>query len=563
MLQIQSPFQQLFDTNGSPLDDGYVYIGTANANPETSPIAIYLDDAGTIPAAQPLRTMNGYIVRSGTPARVYTALDDFSMTVKDRQGRVVFSVLDATSDSNLTNALAASSGSSLVGFLQAGANAQPRTVQSKLRDVVSVLDFGAVGNGVADDTLAIQAAVNTGRLVQLPIGVYKTTSPIVFGVGSVGIVGENYSYSTGGSVIDYTGSDSAIKIFDGVTADKRVVSLTIERIGIAVRTANAKGFDFSHSSYGRFKDIWIRLYATTQSGVYGKGNGQVSLINSAPYYNVFDNVQVFGSNDGVSIVNQRGYWFDGDDVGADADGPNGNTITNVGRMAGLEVAFDLHSANGNMFTNIGMEAIRSYCFKIGDGVGAPGRADGNMFTNLRVEGLPSCVFAKFAAQANSNVFTNYSSTSLSNVLFEQTSSNYNNFCKPNGVLYVASFYGSDIPANTTTKLSPIYTGNEGGIVVPFNCIPYSMHVTVNRFASGGTGSGVVKLYRSGTENPNLNFTVNNANRFGGRTIQQSPNVSLAYNSFDGVNGFAAVDITTDASWNQLTADVHVQIVFLG
>lgn len=177
MLQIQSPFQQLFDTNGSPLDDGYVYIGTANANPETSPIAIYWDDAGTIPAAQPLRTLNGYLVRSGTPARVYTALEDFSMTVKDRQGRVVFSVLDATSLSNLQSSLASSSGSSLVGFLQAGANAQPRTVQSKLRDVVSVKDFGAVGNGIADDTLAMQAAAdyawNNGKQLFIPAGTYK------------------------------------------------------------------------------------------------------------------------------------------------------------------------------------------------------------------------------------------------------------------------------------------------------------------------------------------------------------------------------------------------------
>jgi hypothetical protein len=62
-------------------------------------------------------------------------------------------------------------------FLAAG-SATTRTLQNKLRDTVSVKDFGAVGDGVADDTAAIQAAINTGLNVFIPAGDYKITSTI-------------------------------------------------------------------------------------------------------------------------------------------------------------------------------------------------------------------------------------------------------------------------------------------------------------------------------------------------------------------------------------------------
>ena len=56
---------------------------------------------------------------------------------------------------------------------------------------VNVKDFGAVGDGVADDTAAIQAALDTQRNIYLPKGSYKISNSLKTTINGQHITGEN------------------------------------------------------------------------------------------------------------------------------------------------------------------------------------------------------------------------------------------------------------------------------------------------------------------------------------------------------------------------------------
>ena len=95
--------------------------------------------------------------------------------------------------------LASGGGAAMVGYTPTGSVAT--TVQSKLRETVSVKDFGAVGDGVNDDTSAIQAAINaagSSTIIKFPAGTYLVSSPFALNSANVGIkfIGDGASATT-------------------------------------------------------------------------------------------------------------------------------------------------------------------------------------------------------------------------------------------------------------------------------------------------------------------------------------------------------------------------------
>lgn len=197
-LSIQVPFPVFNDRDGQPLDNGYVWIGVPNLPPQTNPVNVYFDEALTILATQPLRTINGYISNAGTPAQVYIDGVNFSILVQDSKGSMVYNFLEGTGISpdasgiaftgfkgqvGFVSDLADDDGSDWIGFDPASPSAIPRSAQEKMRDVVSVKDFGAVGDASTDDRAAIIAAdayaASTGKALYFPSGVYRSSDGIL------------------------------------------------------------------------------------------------------------------------------------------------------------------------------------------------------------------------------------------------------------------------------------------------------------------------------------------------------------------------------------------------
>jgi hypothetical protein len=246
----------------------------------------------------------------------------------------------------------------LVTFVQAGLGAVVRTAQAKMRDVVSVKDFGAVGDGVADDTAAIQAAIDyaeslsttltRGGDVYFPRGEYVTSANLVIGANGITLSGSGIT----NTIIRFTGSSGAAIQADGVLR----TACRVEGMTIRCDTADGDGIDFTWFSYCDFENLAFDLRAANQVGIYAAGNG----LGTGPYYNTFDKIHIIGQPATAGQIGVR--LAPASSGGFLADGPNANMFSNFRRISLVDVGFDVQSGNGNLGTNISLETIQDYAF---------------------------------------------------------------------------------------------------------------------------------------------------------------------------------------------------------
>lgn len=166
----------------------------------------------------------------------------------------------------LSSTLSGSGGSNSVGFLQGGTGAVQRTVQGKIREIVSVKDFGALGNDVADDTVAINNAIAYvqglgGGTVFFPAGTYKTT-------GTINITGNGvclFGLVAGSGVESYPGAATqpAVTIKTtatvGIKVQGPITGFGIQNIGVMFNGAIASsiGIHVNGGNQGDCRNIYV------------------------------------------------------------------------------------------------------------------------------------------------------------------------------------------------------------------------------------------------------------------------------------------------------------------
>ena len=150
-------------------------------------------------------------------------------------------------DFGATSTTATVGNDSRLSFIAAGTGATTRTLQNKLRDVISVKDFGAVGDNSTDDTAAIQLALDAraGSSLYIPAGIYRTNSALTISAGtyvygdyteSVIAVQPTASLTTYNNCFEFNGDD--------ITVDNiKILGTNEGRYNGVSYTAFAKGFN--------------------------------------------------------------------------------------------------------------------------------------------------------------------------------------------------------------------------------------------------------------------------------------------------------------------------------
>lgn len=174
------------------------------------------------------------------------------------------------------------------------------TLTGKLGYYYNVRDYGAIGNGVADDTVAIQAAITAaqavGAIVFFPAGTYKITASLTISARCK-IKGEGFQGDSGGGFAGV-----------GVTQSTGFLGSVI----VAGTTVSA--FVATTNKAVSFEDVQITYPSTPSSGAIAITIQAVAGAGNANTQSFIRNCMITGADQGIVLTNCLDFRIDSNDI---------------------------------------------------------------------------------------------------------------------------------------------------------------------------------------------------------------------------------------------------------
>lgn len=312
---------------GEALAGGFVYTYVPGG---TTSKTTWRDAGGTTANSNPI------VLDASGSALVYGS-GSYQITVTDSLGNQIpgysglsqdpFSVTGISAAMQPVVAAATTSDATgLLTYLDAGASASPVSLNIPLGQFVLPAFFGAVGDGVTDDTTAIRAAlgvaITTGRELRLQgkIGTnFAITSQIDLGAVGLRVSGGN----TTRAKFTASGNFGAIFNFTATAAD-----INFDYVGFDQTGTNTRCFSMAHGAQ-----------VCKFSYCLFKGDGTLDLVYSqaSGYIEYWD---CTWDCDGAGTI------------GIKLDGYNQNTVFMGGHAGGVGQAMIIQNSTGNIANNV-------------------------------------------------------------------------------------------------------------------------------------------------------------------------------------------------------------------
>jgi hypothetical protein len=207
-------------------------------------------------------------------------------TVQDGEGNPTGLQISSTGSNVSTSStfVASNSGVAYTGTV-------PRQISDGFGDFVSVKDFGAVGDGVANDTAAFAAAIAASKYVFVPVGTYLVDSIVISDITESGrtFVGASTTETIIKGTTTATNLFSVIGVIgSGYNQYNTFKNFTLD-MSLMPNNSSSKGI-YTYLTYGNsFKNVNVKNSGSAARSLY---------LDNKTYTTVFDNCD-FGPLTGV------------------------------------------------------------------------------------------------------------------------------------------------------------------------------------------------------------------------------------------------------------------------